>query len=206
MSQNPQTPDLAAPCYSERVDLALTLAASAFRQVRRKGTPIPYLSHLLQVAAWVMEYGGDEDQIVAALLHDYLEDIPGATAQELETRFGARVRALVEALSDCQTQPKPPWRERKEKYLAHLQSAPADVKLVSACDKLHNAAAMNRDLRDIGEALWGRFNATREQTLWYHSEVVRALAQGFAHAVVKRLDQEVLALHRAAGVPYTPIF
>ena len=188
------------PRYSERVDAALVMAADAFRHKSRKGSGVPYLSHLLQVATSVMESHGDEDQIIAALLHDYLEDIPGATTEELTERFGPRVCSLVEALSDSQTHPKPPWRERKERYLEHLRTTSDDVRLVSVCDKLHNASSILRDLDEVGEQVWERFSATREQTLWYYRAVTEALADGWSHPLLTRLQAVVEQIHAAVGV------
>ena len=123
----------------------------------------------------VGEHGGDEDQMIAALLHDYLEDIEPATGEDVEAQFGPRVRRLVEALSDSTTLPKPPWKERKLAYLEHLRGEPEDVKLISAADKLHNARSILRDLGEVGEALWDRFTGTKEQTLWYYRELIGAL-------------------------------
>jgi GTP pyrophosphokinase len=147
----------------------------------------------------VAEHGGDEDQIVAALLHDYLEDIPGASASEIEARFGARVRRMVEALSDATTQPKPPWEERKKSYLAKLRGEPHDVKLISAADKLHNAQSVRRDFLVVGEAVFGRFTASRDQTLWYYRSVVEALGEGWSHPLLDRLRDEVDALLDVTG-------
>ncbi|MEM9071922.1 MAG: HD domain-containing protein [Myxococcota bacterium] len=186
------------PQYSERVDEALVLAASAFRTHIRKGSGVPYLTHLLQVMATVGEFGGDEDQLIAAILHDYLEDIEEASADDLEARFGARVRRLVEALSDSTVIPKPPWRARKEHYLAHLRDAPADVKLISAADKLHNARSILRDLQTLGDALWERFTGRKEGTLWYYAEVVEALAHEWTHPLLDELRGVVEAVHAAA--------
>jgi len=191
---------MSVPCYSSRFDEALGLAAAAFRDRRRKGTEIPYVAHLLQVAVWVAEGGGDEEQLIAAVLHDYLEDIEGSSAAELRTRFGERVTRLVEALSDTTVRPKPPWRERKERYLAHLRAAPAEVKLISACDKLHNARSILRDLGLVGDEVWARFSATKGDTLWYYREVAGALAHEFDHPVVREVDEAVRALVRAAKV------
>ncbi len=185
--------------YSSRLDDALAFAAAAFRDRRRKGTDIPYLTHLLQVMVYVGEHGGDEEQMVAAVLHDYLEDIEGATSQELRERFGERVARLVEGLSDCTTQPKPPWEQRKRDYLEKLRTAAPELKLISAADKLHNAQSVRRDLMRMGEGIFGRFSASREQTLWYYRAVTRALEEGFEHALVAELREEVERLHAAAG-------
>lgn len=184
------------PCYSSRLDQALALAADAFRGHRRKGTAVPYLTHLMQVMVWVGEHGGTEDQMIAALLHDYIEDIRGASPQTLEDLFGPHVRRLVEALSDSHTHPKPPWRARKEAFLAHLRQQPAEVKLICACDKLHNARSILRDRTVVGEAIWERFTGKREGTLWYYREVVAALAQGWEHTLLDALRATVDALHR----------
>jgi (p)ppGpp synthase/HD superfamily hydrolase len=177
---------------------ALGLVAEAFRPIRRKGTDIPYLSHLMQVAVWVAERGGTEEQILAALLHDYIEDIDGATEEGVAERFGPNVARMVAALSDSTGSPKPPWKERKVAYLEHLAAEPPDIKLVSACDKLHNATCILRDFRAIGDDLWKRFTADRDQTLWYYREVVAALATNWDHPVVSELDELVKVLHREA--------
>jgi (p)ppGpp synthase/HD superfamily hydrolase len=186
--------------YSKRLDDALALAADAFRSRRRKGTTIPYLSHLLAVMAIVAEHGGDEDQLIAAVLHDYLEDIEGASRDLLASRFGERVTSLVEGLSDSTGYPKPPWEERKRAYLVHLAGATPDLKLVSAADKLHNARSIRRDLKSGGPAVWKRFSASPTDTLWYYREVTRALGEGWAHPLLDELVDEVAALHAAAGV------
>ena len=187
------------PCYSEKLDDALALATDAFRHRIRKGSGIPYLTHLLQVMVLVAEHGGDEEQMIAALLHDYLEDIEGAEASLLTERYGERVTQFVEGLSDSVGHPKPPWQERKETYIAHLRLAPADLKLISTADKLHNARSIHRDFRVVGEEIWDRFTATREQTLWYYRAIVDALATDWSHAMLVELQEEVEALHRAAG-------
>jgi (p)ppGpp synthase/HD superfamily hydrolase len=192
---------MAAPCYSERVDRALELVAGAFRTHVRKGSNVPYLSHLLAVAALVAEHGGDEDQIIAALLHDYLEDVDGSAAPEIEARFGSRVVRLVLALSDSTTKPKPPWEERKQRYVAGLRAEPAELKLISAADKLHNALSMIRDHRAIGDALWERFTPSPQETVWYYRSVVSALAEGWSHPLLEELRRAVDELEALA--PHT---
>lgn len=193
-------------CYSDRFDRALVKAAAGFRGVRRKGSGIPYIAHLLQVCTTVTEHGGDEDQMIAALLHDYLEDVDGSTPEELEAEFGERVAAMVRALSDTIVRPKPAWGPRKTEYLQHLRYAPADVKLVSAADKLHNASTIVRDLRDpdVGQRIFERFSASRERTLWYYRGVVRALGHGWSGRLLDRLDETVDEMHRLAQAPRPP--
>jgi (p)ppGpp synthase/HD superfamily hydrolase len=144
----------------------------------RKGTEIPYLAHLLSVCSLVLYDGGDEDQACAALLHDTLEDHPDSvTYQLLETRFGKSVADIVAALSDTpkgyRGGEKPKWRTRKEEYLEHLKKAPPEVLRISAADKLDNARAIQSDYRKVGEEVWKRFKAGREEQTWYYRELVK---------------------------------
>ncbi len=192
------------PCYSERLDRALSFAASAFRHRVRKGSGVPYLTHLLGVMVIVAEHGGDEDQMIAALLHDYLEDTEGSSVEILDQQFGERVARLVLAMSDTTVRPKPPWEERKRRYIEQLVAEPPELKLVSAADKLHNARSLLREHSDVGDLLWDRFNATRDQTLWYYREVLRALGEGWEHPVLEELAGVVRALHESAHVDYEP--
>ncbi len=170
----------------------------AFRTRVRKGTRIPYVTHLLSVMCTVGEYGGDEEQMMAAVLHDWLEDIDGATVDELHGHFGARVARLVHGLSDSVGHPKPPWRERKLRYLAQLRDEPAELKLISAADKLHNCNSIRRDLEFVGEAVWSRFSSGRDDSLWYYEEVVTALGHGWDHPLHRRLVADVEAMLREA--------
>jgi (p)ppGpp synthase/HD superfamily hydrolase len=198
----------ARPCYSQRVDEALALAAEAFRFRVRKGSGVPYLSHLLQVMVTVAEHHGDEDQLVAAVLHDYLEDIEGASAGELRSRFGDRVATYVEALSDTTEQPKPPWRDRKVRHLERLRSEPPAVKLICAADKLHNARSLVRSLSTTGASVWQRFNAGPDDTLWYYEEGLKALRTGWSHPILVELEQAVgslrVAREQARGAEPSP--
>jgi len=177
-----------------RFEKALVYAARLHRRQRRKVTAIPYITHLLAVAAIVGENGGDEDQMIAALLHDAAEDQGGAkTLREIRRRFGPRVARLVEACTDTVEDPKPPWRSRKERYLRELQTAPADARLISAADKVHNLGSILRDLRREGEALWTRFSGRKEGTLWYY----RSLAAEFSARGPAGLAEELACLLRA---------
>ncbi len=191
-----------SPCYSPRLDEALALVAEAFRSIPRKGSKVPYLTHLLAVMATVGEFGGNEDQMIAALLHDYIEDIEGSSEAALSERFGAVVASYVRALSDTVSRPKPPWEERKRAYIAKLGDEPAAVKLISAADKLHNASSIVRDHRAIGEAIFDRFTATKSQTLWYYRELVHALGDGWDHPILAELTAKVRELHVCAGIEY----
>lgn len=155
---------------TERFDEALVFARQRHNDQERKGTSIPYVSHLMSTAALVLEAGGDEDQAIAGLLHDALED-EKATYAEVEDRFGSRVAGIVRDCSDAEGTPKPPWRDRKEQYLAALLHHDADSVLVSNADKLHNARSILSDYRRIGEELWERFKAGSDQ-LWYYRALV----------------------------------
>jgi (p)ppGpp synthase/HD superfamily hydrolase len=159
-----------------RFEDALVFAARLHREQRRKSTDVPYIAHLLAVTALVLEYCDDEDTAIAALLHDAIEDQGGAATRELiRERFGQRVVAIVDGSSDTDETPKPPWRARKERYLAHLATAPPEVLLVTTADKLHNARAILADYRLHGEVLWARFNAGREEQLWFYRSMVQTL-------------------------------
>jgi (p)ppGpp synthase/HD superfamily hydrolase len=159
---------------SDKFEEALAFAARLHREQPRKATNIPYVTHLMSVSALVGEYGGDEEQMIAGLLHDAVEDQGGRkTLEEIRRRFGDRVAGIVDACTDTDEIPKPPWRARKEKYLAHLANAPSDARLVSAADKVHNLRTILMDLRRVGERVWSRFKAPKADTLWYYRELAR---------------------------------
>ncbi len=174
---------------TERFDDAFRFAHRLHRDQKRKGTSIPYISHLMTVAALVAEHGGNEDQAIAALLHDAAEDQGGAvTLAEIRTTFGDAVATIVSDCTDAWTEPKPPWRERKEAYLAALPGKPAQSLLVSLADKTHNAEAILFDYRVLGDPLWGRFNGGADGTRWYYT----ALADVFSDAMPGRLSDRLL--------------
>ncbi len=161
--------------YSERFESALLYATQLHRFQKRKGSCLPYVTHLLGVAAIVGESGGTEDEVIAALLHDAVEDQGGAaTREEIRRRFGDTVAGIVVEVSDTDVVPKPPWRERKEAYVARIRDAQRSARLVSAADKLHNARSILVDLRTEGEAVWRRFKGGKEGTLWYYRALVAA--------------------------------
>jgi GTP pyrophosphokinase len=160
---------------SPRFEQALQYAAVVHAGQVRKATRVPYLSHLLAVTAIVLEHGGDETEAIAALLHDAVEDAGGAgRLADVRRRFGDAVADIVEGCSDTDTHPKPPWPERKARYVAHLVNASRSVHLVSAADKLHNLRALLDDHRNLGAAAWDRFNGKKRGTLWYYRALVSA--------------------------------
>jgi (p)ppGpp synthase/HD superfamily hydrolase len=162
---------------SERFDRALVLASSLHRHQVRKESETPYVAHLLGVTSLAIEHGADEDQAVAALLHDAVEDQGGLpTLERIRAEFGERVAGLVMGLTDAVVVPKPPWRKRKEDYLRHLGQAPAEVLLISACDKLHNARSIVEDHACVGPAVWQRFSGRRDGTVWYYQELARVFS------------------------------
>ena len=183
-------------------EAAIVYAAEAHREQVRKGSGVPYLSHLLQVAGLALEHGADEQVAIGALLHDVVEDTP-ASPEDIEQRFGKRVRDIVEGCSDTldkETEDRS-WRERKETYLAHLcESASADVLLVSCCDKLHNSRSILSDLKEQGDAILGIFKGGREGTLWYYRALVEAYRQVDAPLrLVRELDEVVSEIERLAA-------
>jgi hypothetical protein len=181
----------------ERFRDALQLAAVLHGDDCRKGTSIPYVSHLLAVASLVIENGGSEDLAIAALLHDALEDHPEQiTVDDLRARFGSIVTDIVVACSDVVERSadgaKPPWRVRKERYIEHLRHAPPNVLLVALADKVHNARSMVRDLRaaDDPRAFWRRFNSTKREQFWYYG----SLAKVFTKRLPGPLADELVSL------------
>ena len=176
---------------------ALAYATELHASQKRKGTSIPYIAHLLGVASLAFEYGADEDQAIAALLHDAVEDQGGTkTLQQIDSRFGSTVAAIVDGCSETDVDPKPTWRHRKEAYLKRLTREAPAVRLVSACDKLHNVRAIIRDYRAHGDRLWRRFNGGKDGTLWYYSALVKVYQAAERTPVVADLAREVATLRR----------
>lgn len=184
-------------------EAALSFATRLHAQQLRKDTDIPYISHLISVAGIVVESGGSRDQAIAALLHDSIEDqaenFPGGVAglrTEIQARFGSAVLEIVEGCTDTAVSPKPPWKERKERYVAHLKAAPAATRLVSCADKLHNARAILSDLRVMGPALWSRFTGGRDGSLWYYRALSNEFLRGGPAALADELDRVVREIER----------
>lgn len=189
---------------SDRFGAALMFAERSHRQQTRKGSGIPYIAHLLAVTALVLEYGGTEDQAIAALLHDAVEDQGGLEmAEEIRHRFGDAVAAIVCACTDSVVTPKPPWRARKEAYLAGIPAKPSAAILVILADKTHNATAIAEDRRVVGAAIWDRFTGGRTGTLWYYRALADALAARAPGPLADRL-QRVVAELEAPGLEPLP--
>lgn len=194
---------------SSRFAGALTYANELHAGQVRKASETPYIAHLLAVTAIVLEHGGGEDEAIAALLHDAIEDAGGAARREdIRVRFGDEVVAIIDACSDNDgAEPKPPWVVRKEAYIAHLDEVDDRARLVTACDKLHNLRAVVSDYRKLGSDLWRRFNGGREGTMWYYRAIVDKVAPelpaGLGEELGRAID-ELEALVRAAEPSWTP--
>jgi (p)ppGpp synthase/HD superfamily hydrolase len=180
---------------TDRYSDALEYAFALHRNQTRKGSSVPYVAHLLGVSSLVLEHLGDEDEAIAALLHDSVEDQGGPERlKDVQARFGERVAQIVLGCTDAVSDPKPPWRGRKEAYVAHLRAASSSVRLVAAADKLYNARCIVADYRSLGDGLWPRFSGGRDGVLWYYREVCTALVQPDAAprmALVAELDRTV---------------
>lgn len=191
--------------FAEALRGAADLHATQFR----KGTSVPYIAHLLGVSSIALHHGADEDEAIAALLHDAIEDAPrelGANWVQnwLRFRFGERVLDIVEGCTDADISPKPGWRLRKQTYVARLRREPASVILVSASDKLYNATAILADYREVGDALWGRYNreAGKAGVIGYHRGLVSVYqSTGHHPKLVRELDAVVTQIEVEAGHP-----
>ena len=182
---------------SSRFTEALTYATELHANQVRKSSGVPYISHLLGVTSIALEYEANEDEAIAALLHDAIEDQGGAaTREEIRRRFGDTVTAIVDGCTDAEIIPKPPWRQRKEAYIATIPQASPSVILVSAADKLHNARAIIKDYRTLGETVWERFKGGKDGTLWYYRAVVEAFIAKGKTALIEELERVVAELEQ----------
>jgi len=186
---------------------ALEAAAVMFADKKRKGCDVPYISHLLATCAIALENGANEDEAIAALLHDAVEDIRDIDrARAIVGLFGPEVSRIVEACSDADTDPKPPWQERKERYLDRLSNEDQAVLLVSAADKLHNARSIVECLKEDVDSTWARFKAPRDKQLWYYGELVKIYRQHLPgnQALVDELELAVNEIKRLSPGPVRP--
>jgi len=163
---------------TDRFQDALLYALQLHKNQVRKNKNIPYFAHLMSVTALVMEAGGDEEETIAALLHDAVEDQGGHhRLRDIRDQFGDRVADIVDGCTDAYKTPKPPWQERKKQYLSQLSTASPSIILVSLADKVHNARSIYRDLTREGSEIWENFNGGKEGTLWYYHELTVIFSQ-----------------------------
>jgi len=189
----------------EKFEQALAYALRLHAGQARKGTQVPYAAHLLAVSALVLEDGGSEVEAIAGLLHDAVEDQGGLdTLHEIQRRFGVEVAGIVKGCSDSMEIPKPPWKPRKQAYMEHLLHASDNVCRVSLADKLHNARAIHRDFRLLGDALWQRFVGGKDGTLWYYASLIQVFQQRSASPLVNDLADTVSRIERLAGTAAAP--
>ena len=186
---------------SDRFTDALTFATQLHAKQTRKGGGIPYIAHLLGVASIALEHGANEDEAIAALLHDAIEDQGGAaTREEIRRRFGDTVTEIVDGCTESDLTPKPPWIERKQAYIAHIPGASPSVRLVSASDKLHNARSVLNDYRILGDAVWERFQGGKEGTLWYYHSLVEVFRSTGSTPLIDELERTVRELERLVSM------
>jgi len=183
---------------TDRFEDALVFAFRLHIDQKRKSSNVPYIAHLLSVTAIVLENGGDENEAIAALLHDAVEDQGGQMVlKDIQTRYGEDVAEIVLSCSDTDTFPKPPWRDRKEYYLAHLNNASDSARLVSLADKIHNLRDILRTYRIEGENTWKRFRGGKDGTLWYYHSLVNIFEKSgtdFLTNELRRVYDELINL------------
>jgi (p)ppGpp synthase/HD superfamily hydrolase len=192
--------EVVGPALTARFEHALLYALHAHGGQIRKKTEVPYASHLLAVAALVLDDGGDEDETIGALLHDAGEDAGGeGRLVDIRARFGDRVARIVDGCTDSYETPKPEWRPRKERYIERLPDEPPEVIRVSLADKLANARSALLEYGRVGDELWGRFNAGRDQQLWYFRTLAKTFRGLSPSPMVDELDRVVDELERRSG-------
>ncbi len=180
---------------SELWQQAFTYASDLHAKQKRKGKDVPYISHLMGVAAIVLEQGGSENQAIAALLHDAVED-QDATVEEIQKRFVDELAQIVEGCTNAETESKSEWRGGKEKYIAHLREAGPSVWLVAAADKLYNARNVLEDYRVVGDDLWDRFNGGKDGTLWYYRTLAKTFREVYPSPLTDELGRVVSELEK----------
>lgn len=176
---------------------ALVYAYRLHSKQARKGSDVPYFAHLLGVTALVLEEGGDEEEAIAALLHDAVEDQGGLeTLEEIRKRFGERVADMVADLSDAFTSPKPDWETRKVNYIRHLKNASPSVRRVALADKLYNAWSILSSHYKVGDEIWKRFNGGKEGTLWYYREVLKVFKETGSDFMTEEIEKLIQRIER----------
>ncbi|MBU4332175.1 HD domain-containing protein [Patescibacteria group bacterium] len=174
------------------VEKALKMAQAKHEgQFRKTDTPMPFISHPIEVEELVARFGGDDDTRAAALLHDILEDTD-YTPEELEKDFGPQIARIVQEVTEQEEKgpdPRDSWQPRKESYLRNLQDDSEPALLICAADKIHNLSSLIREYQEQGEALWEKFNAPKEKKLWYYGEVLKILQERLDNLIVRELAQ-----------------
>lgn len=193
------------PLLTARFDEALAFTSQVHRLQNRKGGAVPYIAHLLAVTALVLEYGGDEDTAIAALLHDTVEDQGGLPMLErVRAAFGARIAAIVMEVSDNEGDPKPPWQQRKQDFIDSIPRLSPEARLIALADKLHNVRSTIAEFRRVGEIVWTRFQGRRDGTLWYYREVLSALQSNLQitdEPLLQELTRAITELFTLANEP-----
>ena len=193
------TDDVGPIILTDRFREAIDYAFNLHKDQKRKGTKIPYFAHLLGVTSLVLEHGGGEDEAIAAMLHDAVEDQGGLdTLAKIKDRFGERVAFLVWSLTYSHEIPKPDWKIRKKNYISHLSKAPDEVRLVSLADKLHNARSILLSLQVDGEETWLRFSGGKNGTLWYYDSLVDVFSATGDDVMTKELSCVVAEIKKLA--------
>ncbi|MFL9457023.1 MULTISPECIES: HD domain-containing protein [Nostocales] len=186
---------------TERFESALIFATRLHVNQTRKVGGTPYIAHLLSVTALVLEAGGSEDEAIAALLHDSIEDQGGKPMREqILQSFGATVVEIIDGCTEWDTPPKPPWQERKNRYLEKLRHASPSVKLVSIADKLHNARSLLADWQKFGDAIWTEFNGGKEKTLWFYQSLVQVYRETGSNSMIEELERVVQQLSTQSSI------
>jgi (p)ppGpp synthase/HD superfamily hydrolase len=189
-----------AVTLTNRLDRAFIYAHEVHAQQVRKGTSLPYVGHLMGVSSIVLDDGGNEDEAVAALLHDAAEDQGGRERlEDIRSKFGDAVAAIVEDCTDAWEVPKPAWVVRKQAYIQRARTLPPSSLRVSAADKVHNAYGILRDLRNVGEAVWERYEASADDVLAYYESLVRAYREAGGGRLVEELERIVRGIQREMG-------
>ena len=200
MTSNP----LEKPKLSSRFESALVYATRLHANQLRKGSKIPYITHLLSVAALVLEDGGSEDEAIAALLHDGIEDQGGAKIrEEIRQQFGEKVAGIVDGCTESEVIPKPPWKERKQEHIERMRHASSEVRRVSQADKLHNARSILTDWYREGETVWNKFKEGKEGTLWYYRSLLAVYEQAGSSCLTHELERVIAQLEQVADLSET---
>ncbi|HEU4693345.1 MAG TPA: HD domain-containing protein [Vicinamibacterales bacterium] len=185
---------------TSRFDEAVRYAREVHASQTRKGTDTPYIGHLIGVSSIVLDDGGTEDEAISALLHDAPEDHGGRERlDDIRGRFGEGVAAIVADCTDSWETPTRPWSERKKAYVERASTLGPSSLRVSAADKVHNAYAILRDLRNMGERVWERFNAGPDDVMDYYESLVRAYRKAGGGSLVDELDRIVRGIRREMG-------